>query len=379
MAKRGANVGSIYKRKDGRWAASIHLGYEGGSRRRKTYYGKTRREVQAKLTAALRAHQQGLPIASARQTVGQFLVRWLEDSARPSLRPLTFVTYESIVRLHLQPALGRIQLDRLTPQHVQALLNERSAAGLAPATVRNIQRVLHRALEVAARWGLVGRNVARLVDVPRRVRKDVRVLSPEEARALLDAVKGDRLEALYTVALATGLRQGEALGLRWSDVVLDASMLTVRGALARIEGELRIVEPKSATSRRSITLPEFAVSSLRDHRARQLQERLRAGEAWHPEWNLVFATPQGAPLDARRVRTLFKAHLAHAGLPDVRFHDLRHSCASLLLAQGVPARVVMETLGHSSISMTMDIYSHVFPALSREAAHSMDAALAGGG
>lgn len=375
MTKRGNGEGSIFKRTDGRWAATLDLGYTDGKRRRKTFYGKTRREAQEQLTAALRTRQQGLPVITERQTIAEFLRRWLRDSARPQLRPLTYVTYEGIVEHHLIPAFGPLQLQALTPQHVQRFLNDRSAAGLAPATVRNILRVLHRSLEIAARWGLVARNVASLVDGPRMVRSEVRPLTPEEARRFLDAVAGDRLEALYTVALATGLRQGEMLGLRWSGVDLTRGTITVTTALQLIDGAPRLVEPKSATSRRVVVLPAIAVDALRRHRASQLEERLRVGEAWNAEWDLVFAGPTGDPLSSRSLRDAFKRHLKAAELGDSRFHDLRHSCASLLLAQGVPARVVMETLGHSSIQMTLNTYSHVMPVLTRQAADSMDAAL----
>ena len=182
MSRRGKGEGSIYKRRDGRWAASIDLGYSGGSRQRKTFYGKTRKEVQEKLTTALRAQQRGELVTDSRRTVGEFLAQWLEDSARPSLRPLTFVTYRGIVKLHLVPALGKIRLDQLTPQHVQAMLNDESEAGLAPATVRNIQRILHKALDVAMRWGLVERNAAKFVEVPRMPRREVLVLSSKGRR-----------------------------------------------------------------------------------------------------------------------------------------------------------------------------------------------------
>lgn len=375
MTRRGGAEGSIYQRGDGRWTASISLGYAAGKRQRKYIYGKTRRDVAEQLTKGLRDTQQGLPVGHARTTVEQFLDHWLEESARPTLRPLTYVTYRGLVRHHLVPALGHVRLDRLTPAQVQTMLNSLSGAGLAPATVRNALRVLHRALEIATRWGLVARNVASLVDGPRMTRDEVVPLSPEEARRLLDAVKGDRLEALYAVALACGLRQGEILGLRWAAVDLEVGTMRVMSALALIDGEYRLVEPKSATSRRGLTLPAIAVEALRRHRALQIEERLHAGSMWTNDLDLVFTRPSGEPLSARGLREVHKKHLEVAGLRTSRFHDLRHSCASLLLAQGVPARVVMELLGHSNIQVTMNVYSHVMPTLSRQAADSMDAAL----
>ena len=196
-------------------------------------------------------------------------------------------------------------------------------------------------------------------------------LTPEQARAFLEAASGDRLEALYTVALAVGLRQGEALGLRWDDVDLEAGTLTVRHALQRVGGRLRLVEPKTRLSLRNIALPPMVVAALRAHRSRQLQERLWAGSRWQ-EHDYVFASTIGTPLDGTNVTHRLQAILLTAGLPRQRFHDLRHACASLLLALGVHPRVVMETLGHSQISLTMNTYGHVLPSLQRDAADRMD-------
>jgi integrase len=202
----------------------------------------------------------------------------------------------------------------------------------------------------------------------------MRSLDPDEARTFLATVKGDRLEALYSVALSLGLRQGEALGLLWENVDLDTGILKVRTALQRIEGKQQLVEPKTAKSRRNIIMPEVTITSLRTHRIRQLEERLAAGTRWK-EQGLVFTSTIGTPLDQRNSFRLFQEALQRAGLPHIRFHDLRHTCASLLLAQGVHPRVVMETLGHSQISLTMDTYSHVIPALQRDAADRMNALL----
>ena len=254
------------------------------------------------------------------------------------------------------------------------MMNKNLAAGRSPRTVQYTHTVLRRALGRALKWGLVARNVATLVDRPRSVRQEMQSLSPEQARVFLQAAEGDRLEALYSVAIAVGLRQGEALGLRWDDVDLDAGKLRVRVALQRVNGKLQLVGPKTAKSRRTIALPQTAVIALRKHRTRQLEERLRAGEHWQ-EMGLVFPSTIGTPHDARNVVRAFQKLLEQAGLPHMRFHDLRHTCASLLLAQGVHPRVVMEILGHSQISLTMDTYSHVIPSLQREAAQQMDAAL----
>jgi integrase len=377
MGKRGQNEGSIYKRKDGRWAAVINLGYQNGKLKRKTFYGKTRADVADKLTVALSDQKKGIPIITERQTAGQFLDRWLEDSAKPSVRYSTYAGYKHLLEKHIKPELGRIELEKLTPQHVQRFMKAKSDSGLSPRTVQFLRAVLRRALGQALKWGMVARNVATLVDPPRYVRPQVSPLGIEEIRIFLKSLEGDRLEPLYLLTIALGLREGEVLGLKWDKVDLQRRILRVDRALQRVEGELSLVEPKTLRSRRTLTLPEMVVTALQSHRVRQLEERMLTGERWQ-DLDFVFTTSIGTPIDARNLIRWFHAALKKAGLPRRRFHDLRHSCASLLLAQRVPARVVMDVLGHSQISLTLDTYSHVMPAMLKEAADSIDAALAGG-
>lgn len=371
MGKRANGEGTVYLRSDRRWSASMSVG--GG--KRKHFLGKTRGEVSRKLTAALKARADGAPALDERQTVSQFLAGWLVSKAR-SARPGTVRGYESKIRVHIKPALGGVPLAKLTPQRLQAFFNAKLGAGLSPRSVHHLRAILCAALADALKWGLVARNAASLVEPPRVRQEEVRPLSPLEAQALLDAVRGDRLEALYSVALALGLRQGEALGLRWEDVDLDAAVLSVRRSLQRIDGTFQFVEPKTARSRRTLALPDVAVTALRAHRTRQLEERLAAGPLWH-EHGLVFAHATGAPLLGSNVTRSFQRLLQRAGLRRMRFHDMRHACASLLIAQGIHPRVVMETLGHSQIGITMNVYSHVLPEAQREAAARMDAVLTG--
>ena len=276
--------------------------------------------------------------------------------------------------MHLGPGLGHYQLGKLEPQAVQAFLNAKLAAGLSPRTVQFIRAILRRALGQALKWGLVTRNVATLVDPPRVIRPEFRCLSPVEAGQFLQAIRGDRLEALYAMTLALGLRQGEVLGLHWADVDLEQRTLRVRAALQWLRGdEPKLVEPKTRQSRRTLPLPTMVIEQLLAHRIRQEEDRQRAGDQWiGDEWDLVFCTQQGCPLHSRHVVTYFKAILKKSGLPNIRFHDLRHSCASLLVAQGLHPRVVMEQLGHSTIKLTVDTYSHVLPELQRQAADTMD-------
>lgn len=373
MAKRGNSEGSISKRSDGRWMARLSL----PSGKRKYFYADTRAEVAQKLAAATRDRDQGLPVMGERLTVGQHLDTWLENSVKPSVRPRTHESYESHVRVHLKPALGKIALAKLSPAQVQAFMNQKLAEGLSPATVLRIRATLRKALNQAMRWELVHRNVATLVDAPKATRPKVEPMTPDEARRFLAAIKGDRLEALYNLVLAIGLRKGEALGLLWEDVDLDRGRVTIRRALQRIDRRPQLVETKSERSWRTLPLPQPLIPQLREHRARQNRDRLLAGERWQ-DWGLVFASKEGTPLDTMNVTHRFQAILEREGLPRQRFHDLRHCCATYLLVQGVDLQVVKETLGHSQISLTADTYAHVMPSLKQDAADRMGELLWGG-
>lgn len=228
MSRRGHNEGSIHQRKDGYWAGVIDMGRDSkGKRKRKYIYGKTRREVSERMKELLRDQQQGLPILTGKHSLEQFVTSWLEDEIKPTLREKTYVSYEGICRLHILPGLGHVNLQELTRQQVQRLVNDKAAAGLSKHIVTDIHAVLRRALNQALEWDLVARNVATLVKPPRIEEKELHYLTPEQARKLIQTVQGDRLEALYTVALALGLRRGEALGMRWQDVDLDKGILSV--------------------------------------------------------------------------------------------------------------------------------------------------------
>ncbi len=375
--KRGQNEGSIHKRHDGRWVAVVSLGYRNGNRERKYLYGKTRREVQEKLTKTLRDQQQGLPVVPDRQTVGEFIEQWLENVSRHRVRTTTHETYASIIRNHIVPGIGGVRLSRLTPQHISSLYEELLKKGLAPRSVMYVHAVLRSALKQAVRWNLLVRNPVEAVDPPRPERFRARALSPEQVSQFLDAAREDDLYALYVLALTTGMRQGELLGLMWCDVELDAAQIRVQRQLTRTAGGLAFAEPKTAKGRRTVALPHIAVEALRQHRARQAEARLLAGPEW-TDIDLVFANQHGRPMERQNVvKRSFQPLLTAAELPRVRFHDLRHSAATLLLSQNVHPKVVQERLGHSTISVTMDTYSHVMPSMQREAADKLDAMLGG--
>ncbi len=365
--KRANGEGSLGRRPNGTWSAAVSL----PDGRRKFFYGKTKEDARRKLSRALHAIEVGSLADAHGITVGEFLDQWLTEVVQPNVRPWTYKGYEVHVRLHLKPGIGHIPLDKLAPLHVQQLLNAKKSEGLSAKSIRYIRGTLRTALNQAVRWEILSRNPASLVDGPRVGHYEIRPFTPEEARAFLAAMKGDRLESLYSVALTIGLRQGEALGLCWKEVDLKMGYLRVSKQLQRFDGETRLVEPKTARSRRTLALPASITRSLREHRDRQLEERAAAGDRW-TETDLVFTTTTGRPIDATKISKDFHRHLDRAGLAQRRFHDLRHSCATLLLVQGVSPRVVMEVLGHSQISLTMNTYTHVLPELRRQAADRMD-------
>jgi integrase len=366
--KRGNNEGSISRHPDGRWWARITL----PDGKRKAFYGKTRQEVSNLLAAALRDRAAGLPIVGEKQTVESHLTQWLSD-IKHTIRPRSWMRYEEAVRLHVLPTLGHITLARLSPQQVQALYTAKLNDGLAPATVARIHAVLRRSFGEAARMGAIQRNVAALVRPPRPTHKEMQVMSPEQARVFLAAIVDDPLEALYVLALTTGMRRGELLALHWSDVSLSAGFVQVRFTLEYLAGaELMYSPPKTARSRRKVALSELAIAALEKHRERQEQQRAIVGAAWVDN-DLVFTNALGEPVRGNHIlERHFAPILRRIGLPPMRFHDLRHTAATLLLMQGIHPKVVSEMLGHSTISMTLDTYSHVLPDMQRDATAAFD-------
>ena len=369
--RRGRGEGSIYRRDDGRWAAAVDLGWIGGKRRRKALYGSTRREVAEKLARAVRSQQQGQRVLDERTTFGAFMDTWL-TAVRPTLRPATWQRYEQYARLHSVPILGRRPLSKIGPTDLQLLYADRLAAGCSPTSVRHLHRFLHRVFDQAIRWGAASRNPVTLVDPPRVARHEFRALTPDEARSLLTGLRGDRLSALYVLALTTGMRQGELLGLRWMDVDLRGRRLGIRGSLHRDPGGgWTIREPKTDRSRRQVVLAPMAVKALQAHRLRQNKERLHAGPLWE-ENDLVFPNHVGRPLSSQNlVQRHFHPLLERQSLPKIRFHDLRHTAATLLLSEGVHPKIVSEMLGHTEIGITLNLYSHVTPAMHESASGAL--------
>jgi integrase len=367
--RRGNGEGAIGQRTDGTWQAIISL--DGGKRR--WLYGRTRKEVQRKLAELTRGRDQGLPVPSDRLILETYLAQWLDD-IKPRVRPSTHRSYSEIARLHIIPTLGKVPIARLSPVQVQSLLNAKLAAGTSPRRVQMIHGILRTALGRAYKWQLVSQNVAKLADPPRVTRPQVTPLKPSEAMRLLAVAEGHPHEHLYAFMLATGLRVGEALALRWQDVDLEEQRFRVRHTLLRPRGGgWEFGQPKSSSGRRTIPLVAPALRALRSQRRRIAELRLVAGPRWE-DHDLVFPSNVGTPISGTNVLHEFKHVLARAGLPTTfRLHDLRHSMATYALAAGVPARAVQDLLGHAQITLTLGTYSHVLHEVMEDARKRLDA------
>ena len=386
--KRGNNEGTIYRRKDGRWEASITLGRDPaiGKLKRASFYGKTRQEAAELLVRALGDLQRGAFVAPHKLTVGTWLDTWLHEYKKPAVRPLTFDSYEALIRCHIKPAIGHLAAQELRPEHVQRLYNDTLKAGLAPRTVRYIHAVIHGALEDAMKHQLVVRNVSDATILPGDVKREMQPLTLTQVRQLLAAIEQDRLFPAVLLELGTGLRRGELLALRWQDLELQRGLLQVQHTLERVRNheatgndkKTRLIfqEPKTARARRTIPIPQDSLEALKRHKARQSQERLLLGEAYQDR-GLVFCLPDGTPLEPRNFTRHFDGLLKQAGLPHIRFHDARHTFATLLLELGEHPKTVQTLLGHSRIATTLDIYSHVSLELETRAADRLNAALRG--
>jgi integrase len=372
--ERGNGSGSVYPRKHKQGKI---IGYRGsyfapdGKRR---YYVSAKRKGDAEkaLRQAMTDADRGFVFDGGTLTLENYLTRWLTDSVKDTVRRSTFVQYKSVVNRHLIPALGRLKLKALTPAHARSLYREKLDCELSPRTVQYIHVTLHKALKQAVMDGLIPRNIADAVKAPQAHKKEVTPLTPAEVKVLLSAASGDRLETLYITAIHTGLRRSELLGLKWTDIDLDARTLSVQRSLDR-DGTFN--PPKRNKSRRTVKLTAQAAEALKGHRARQNEERLQLGSLWE-DWGLVFPNRSGKPMNADYLyHRGFKPLLERAELSGFTFHSLRHTCATLLLSKNVNPKIVSEMLGHATISQTMDTYSHVMPGMREVAATALEEAL----
>lgn len=366
----------------GYWSYRIDLGIGSDGRRDQKQVGgfRTRKAAEAALAEELSERQRGEWVEPTKRTVAEFLDAWIEG-VRVEIAESAWANYGNLIRSYVKPGLGDIRLTDLTPQRVQAFYAEllasgkRDGTGLAPRSVSAVHKVLHRALQDAVRWHELPRNPADAVKRPRVTKGDLQVWSAEEARRFLVAVHGDRLFALWVLALHAGMRRGELAGLRWSEVDLAAG--TVAVTRQRTTANYRVIETEpKARSWRVIPIDTDVVDALRDHHDGQLKERKAAGPVWE-DTGYVFVAENGRPYHPSRLGDMFVARCRAVGLRHIRLHDLRHTMASLALQAGIHPKIVQERLGHASIAMTLDTYSHVMPSLQREAAQQLSSLLSG--
>jgi integrase len=364
--RRGRNEGSVYQRKsDGIWIASLSCGYDAnGRRQRRISCGATKAEALEKLRSLVNSGAG--PISDAeRLTVAEYLARWLESTARPRIQPKTHLRYEQLIRLRICPHIGGVKLGKLMPLHIEQLFSTLEREGVSARGRQMVGTMLHTAMRDAARLRLIAFNPARDIAKPRPAKKKMQVYDAGQTAAFLAAAEKDRLYAMYVLAVDSGMRQGELFALQWPDIDFDTGSVQVQRSLEEINGHLRVKETKSASGRRRIDLSAFTLAALHEHRKRMLAE----GNAGGP----VFCDHQGGYLRKGNVlRRSFWPALDRAGLPRIRFHDLRHTCATLLLLSDVNVKVVSERLGHADIQLTLTTYTHVLPTMQKAAAAKMD-------
>lgn len=376
--------GHIRKRGRNSWAVAIYVGRNDQGKPRYKWHTVTggRRKAEDECARLLNQMTSGEYIEPSRTTLAEYLERWLSDYAEVNVAAKTFERYAEIIRVHLIPALGHHRLTKLQPLHIQAYYSlalqsgrKDGKGGLSAQTVIHHHRVLKDALHQAVRWRLLVRNPSDAVEPPRRQEREMQVLDDNQLGTLLKGAAGKSIYIPILLAVTTGMRRGEILGLRWSDIDLNAGTLAVCQSLEHTRlGGLKFKQPKTRRSRRVVALPDFAVDALRKHRAAQGRTRLQAGSDYKDN-DLVCARWDGSPRNPGALTRAFAKLIADLGLPKVRFHDLRHSHATQLLREGIHPKVVSERLGHSTVGITLDTYSHVTPTMQEEAAKRIDVAL----
>lgn len=365
------------QRADGRWFSDIRSTDDYGVTKRTRVYGKTAKEVQAKLKEVRKRLDDGLPPTDAKMTVGAFTSVWLATTLPNSARKATTkATLTTLANKHIVgTSFGAVRLDQLRPQRVEGWFVDLRTSGLSDASVSKLYNLLRSILATAVRDGVLGRNPTDAVDRPKVERKEAEFLTGAQIQLLKDAARGTRHGPLFEVMVMTGVRPGEALALRWDDVDFDRRLLHVDGTLARVNGQLVETAPKTAKSDRWLHVSDRLAAVLQARRKRQVEERLLAGSVWH-QTGYIFTTEAGLPLDPRNALRAIKTAAKAAGLPTtIGLHSLRHSAASVMLTNGVPLTTVSEVLGHSTATITAAVYSHVAPEAARSALEVLDGAV----
>jgi integrase len=367
--------GHIVKRYKDSYTIVLNLGPDPQTGKRKQQWVSvkgTKKDAEKRLAELLHQLDTGSFMKPGKTTVADFLQRWLQDYCKPNLSPRGYERYESVSRVHLIPALGHVPLTALKPEHLQRLYTAKLNSGLAARTVRYQHVILHKTLETAMKWGLVARNVADGVDVPRARRTEIQTWDEGEVACFLEAAKGSPYYALFYTNLFTGMRRSELLALRWQDIDFLYSQVSVsRGLHHLVDGSYVFTQPKSVKSRRTISLTPSTSLLLQEHKAKKEFDHRMLG-ILSQDSDLVFSTPDGKPLRPNTVSRAWASLAARCGVKVISFHAGRHTHASLLLRQNVHPKIVQERLGHSSIAVTLDTYSHVAPGLQEAAAQKFD-------
>lgn len=369
--------GMIFEREKGVWYARVTFTDQSGKRRYIKRRGDTKSHARELVKQLLRdLDDSGDMVIEGNQiTVNKYFDRWLTAAAKPRLSERTFLDYEDLLRRYIRPAMGNKRLADLRPLDVQALYSDLQERGLSSRTVRYTHAVLSSGLKQAVKWGLIIRNPASMTELPKQTRKEMQSLSPESAASFLAAAAKDKWGIIFSFALVTGMRPEEYLGLQWKDIDFQSGLVTVQRTLCwrRRGGGWYFGEPKTSRSRRSIPLPYSIINMLTEHKRQQAEKRLKMGPVYQ-NFDLVFNSDNGGPLLPQNLfRRHFKPILKEAGLDQsIRMYDLRHSCATLLLASNENPKVVSERLGHASITLTLDTYSHVLPSMQRAATDKLE-------
>jgi integrase len=369
-------TGQIVKRGENTWYVRIFLGRDVNGKRKyfnKTIHG-TKKDVQKFLTAKTREKDLGIFVEPASITLNEYLNRWLEEIAKPRIRASTFSSYESILKNYVRGKLGLKRLSDVQSHEVQKLYNNMTKQGLSSRTIRYTHVVLSSAMKQAIKWKMLNQNPCELCALPRLEKTEMKFLSPKETIRFLEAGKGTKHFIVFLLAIESGMRPEEYLSLQWKDIDFEQKVLTVRRAVVwkRKGGGFSFTEPKTKKSRRSIPISNSVLHTLKTHRRRQLEERIKLG-ADYQNLDLVFASEAGTPIQPKNlIDRYFKPLLEKAGLPNIRLYDLRHTTASLLLSAGENPKVVSERLGHASIVLTLDTYSHVLPTMQKTATDKLE-------
>lgn len=374
--------GHLERRADNSWTIVIDLGRDPLTKKRNRFYRAfrgTKKEAEKELARLLTEIEKGLFVEPSKLTVGEYLQKWLAD-AKNKVAPKTYLRYEEIVMKSMIPELGQIHIEKLKPLHIQNYYNKMlesgrqdGTGGLSPTTVVQHHRILHKALEMAVKWQVLARNVSDAVEPPRKARQEFEVLNEEQVWTMLMAAENTSYLPQLALAVLTGMRRGEIYGLRWRDVDYENCTITVSQAAQYIPGKgITNKEPKSGRSRRNIDVSSYVIEILKKVKVDQNKCRLAYGEHYHDSGDLVFTQPDGQPQHPYSISSWFPEFMEKTGLPKIRLHDLRHTHASLLLKGGESLKLICDRLGHGSIGITADIYTHLAPGMQKKAADRLE-------